>query len=116
MPIYEYRCRSCRRKTTALVLVRSRERDVRCAHCGGSDLAKLASRFATPKSEEARLDRLSDPTSLAGVDENDPKSVALWMKKMGREMGEDVGEDFDQAIDEEMTATDSGPTDPGDDL
>ena len=87
--------------------------DVRCNHCGGNELVKLVSRFATPKSEEARLDRLSDPTSFAGVDENDPKSVAQWMKKMGREMGEDIGEDFDQAIEDEMTTADDGP---GDDL
>ena len=116
MPIYEYRCTSCRKTTTALVLVRSREGDARCAHCGGSDLAKLVSRFAIPRSEEAQLDRLSDPASFAGVDENDPKSVAQWMKKMSREMGEDVGEDFDQAIEQEMAAADDGPTDPGDDV
>ena len=116
MPIYEYRCADCRKKTTALVLVRARERDVRCAYCGSADLAKLVSRFATPKSEEARLDRLSDPSSFAGVDETDPKSVARWMKQMGREMGEDVGEDFDQAIEDEMATTDHGTADTGDDL
>ena len=116
MPIYEYRCTSCRKMTTAMVLVRSREGDVRCAHCGGSDLTKLVSRFATPRSEEARLDRLSDPASFARVDENDPKSVAQWMKKMGGEMGENVGEDFGQAIEKEMAAADDGPTDPGDNL
>lgn len=113
MPIYEFRCKTCRGKTTAIVLIRDRVGDVRCNHCGGNELVKLVSRFATPKSEEARLDRLSDPTSFAGVDENDPKSVAQWMKKMGREMGEDIGEDFDQAIEDEMTTADDGP---GDDL
>ena len=113
MPIYEFRCKTCRKKTTALVLIRDLVGDVRCKHCGGGELVKLVSRFATPKSEEARLDRLSDPTSFAGVDENDPKSVAQWMKKMGREMGEDLGEDFDQAIDDEMATADDGL---GDDL
>jgi len=59
------------------------------------------SRFAMPKSEEARLDALSDPSSLSGLDENDPKSVARWMRKMGSEMGEELGgEDVDQMIDE----------------
>jgi putative FmdB family regulatory protein len=115
MPIYEFRCNSCRKKTTALVLVRSRTDQVRCQHCGGSALTKLVSRFATPLSEEVRMDRLSDPTSFAGVDENDPKSVSQWLKKMGREMGEDVGEDFDQAIEEEMGGGADGPSDGGDD-
>ena len=52
--------------------------------------------------EDARLDALADPSSLAGVDENDPKSVARWMKKMGREMGEDVGDDLDAAMEDDM--------------
>ncbi len=58
------------------------------------------SRFAAPKSEEARLESLADPSNFGDLDENDPQSMARWMKKMGREMGEDVGEDFEEALDE----------------
>ena len=101
MPIYEYHCRSCRKKTSALLLSRAREAEVRCKHCGGADLEKLWSRFASPKSEDARLEAMSDPSALGGLDENDPRSVAKFMKKMGQEMGEDVG-DLEQAMEEEM--------------
>ncbi|RPJ85371.1 MAG: zinc ribbon domain-containing protein, partial [Acidobacteria bacterium] len=31
MPIYEFQCQDCRRKTTALVLSRERIGEVRCA-------------------------------------------------------------------------------------
>lgn len=58
------------------------------------------SRFAAPKSEDARLESLADPSNFGDLDENDPQSMARWMKKMGREMGEDVGEDFEEALDE----------------
>lgn len=58
------------------------------------------SRFAAPKSEEARLESLADPSKLGDVDENDPRSMAKFMKKMGREMGEDFGDDLDQAMEE----------------
>ena len=109
MPIYEFECRACRRKTTALVLVRERAGEVRCRHCGGADLERLWSRFASPKSEDARLESLADPSALAGIDENDPRSVAKFMKRMGSEMGEDVGEDVEQAIEEEM----AGKSEPG---
>jgi hypothetical protein len=61
------------------------------------------SRFATVKSEEARLDALADSSSLGDLDENDPSSVARFMKKMGKEFGDDLGEDFDEAVDEAMT-------------
>jgi putative FmdB family regulatory protein len=101
MPIFEYQCQSCRKKTSALVMSRARESEVRCKHCGSADLEKLWSRFSSPKSEDARLESMADPSALGGIDENDPRSVAKFMKKMGQEMGEDVG-DIEQAMEEEM--------------
>jgi hypothetical protein len=83
-------------------MVRERVTDVRCKHCGGDDLERLWSRFASPKSEDARLESLADPSAMSGLDENDPRSVAEFMKRMGKEMGEDVGDDIDQAIEQEM--------------
>jgi hypothetical protein len=72
-----------------------------CKFCKGKDLEQLFSRFASPKSEESRLESLADPSSLSGLDENDPGSVARWMKKMGKELGEDFdGEDIDQIAEE----------------
>jgi len=106
MPIYEFECLDCRRKTTTLVLSRDRIAEVRCARCGGANLEKLVSRFATPKSEDARMDALSDPAAMGEIDEKDPKSMARWMKRMGQEMGEDFGEDLDQAMEEEMPGGD----------
>jgi putative FmdB family regulatory protein len=99
MPIYEYACASCKRKMSFLVLSPSSFQPV-CKFCKGTNLEQLFSRFAMPKSEESRIDSLADPSSLAGLDENDPGSVARWMKKMGSEMGEDLGEDFDQIAEE----------------
>ena len=100
MPIYEYRCEGCRRKVTVLTLRVSEAVDPQCEHCGGRRLTRLMSRFATIRSEDARIDDLADPSSLAGVDENDPKSMARWMRKMGHELGEDAGDDFDEMVDE----------------
>lgn len=48
------------------------------------------------------MEAMADPSALAGLDENDPKSIARWAKKMGQEMGEDLGEDWDQMVDEMM--------------
>jgi len=108
MPIYEFECLDCHRKTTALVMVRDRAGEVRCKTCGSANLEKLYSRFASPRSEDARLDSLADPSAMGGVDENDPQSVARYMKKIGQEMGEDFGEDIEQAMEEEMAGDDSG--------
>ena len=48
------------------------------------------------------MERLADSSRLGDIDENDPCSMARWMKRIGKEMGEDVGEDFDQMVEEAM--------------
>ena len=108
MPIYEYACRKCKRRMSFLVLSPDSFKPV-CKFCQGSDLEQLYSRFAMPKSEEKRLESLADPSTFSGLDENDPGSVARWMKKMGKEMGEDLGgEDIDQLAEEAAQEASSG--------
>lgn len=100
MPIYEYHCADCRRRVSLLVMRISDPTPPRCPRCGGEQLTRLLSRFATPRSDDARLDSLADPGQLGDLDEADPRSVARWMKKMGSELGEDAGEDWDTMVDE----------------
>ncbi|MBI4561224.1 MAG: zinc ribbon domain-containing protein [Candidatus Rokubacteria bacterium] len=100
MPIYEYHCRGCRRRVSLLILAPSRAPAPSCPKCGSGALTRLMSRFATIKSEEDRLESLADPAKFGDLDEDDPKSVARFMKKMGQELGEDLGEDFGEAVDE----------------
>lgn len=113
MPIYEYRCGECRRVVSLLVMRPSATDEPACPRCGGTALTRLMSRFSTPKSEDARLDALADSGDLGDVDENDPASVARFMKKMGREFGEDMGDDLDEAMDEAMADGDGAGDDAG---
>ncbi len=101
MPIYEYRCLDCGKRTNFLFLKRDEKREIKCRWCGSTRMIRVMSRFATVQSEEDRLEKLADPSAWSGLDENDPKSVAKFMKKMGSELGEDVDkEELDQIIDE----------------
>lgn len=102
MPIYEYQCNGCRRQVSLLILSPSTAPTPACPRCGSPALRRLLSRFSRMRSEDDRLESLADPSKLGNVDENDPKSMARWMKKMGQELGEDVGEDFNAAVDEAM--------------
>lgn len=108
MPIYEYRCSDCGKRTQILTLSIKSPVEAKCRHCGGANMQKLVSRVAVRRSEGSRLESLADPSSLSGLDENDPKSVARWMKKMGKEMGEDVGEDFEREVDQAMDEAEGG--------
>ena len=112
MPIYEYRCAPCRRRVQVLTLRASEKPEPLCDRCGSRALDRVPSRFAVARSEESRLDALSDPSQLAGVDENDPRSVARWMRRMSREMGDEAaGPEFDEMVDELESG---GPPEEGD--
>ena len=108
MPIYEYRCEDCGRRSTFLVLKVEDSHPV-CKHCGGGKLTKLISRVAFVRSDEDRMERLADPSRLGDLNEQDPRSMARWMKRMGKEMGEDMGEDFDQMVEGAMEGEGEGP-------
>lgn len=117
MPIYEYRCQECGKKSVFVTLSVKSSFILKCKKCESLKMEKIVSRVAVFRSEESRLESLADPSKLAGLDENDPKSVARWMKKMGKEMGEEVGEDFDQVVEEAMEEsgrTEAGEGDGGD--
>ncbi len=92
MPIYEYSCQECCKRSSFLVMNLRHPGSIVCRHCGSSKLERILSRFSAPKSEESRLQSLTDPANLGGLDESDPRSVARLVKKMGEEMGEDVSD------------------------
>ena len=97
MPIYEYRCPACQKRSSRIwmrIPNAAEERSFACPACGATRLARLMSRFSSPKSEERRLESLADDSSLAGLDENDPRGMARLMRKMSSETGEPLeGED-----------------------
>jgi len=100
MPIYEYVCHDCNRRVSLLwrSFADAQERQAKCPRCGGVHLVRLVSRVAVLRSEESRLDDLADPSSLGGLDENDPKSLARFMRKMAGETGEDLGPEFEEVV------------------
>lgn len=110
MPIYEYECHDCRRRVSLLVLRPSAAPAPTCPRCQGSNLSRLMSRFATVRSEDERIESLADESSLGDLNEDDPASVARFMKKMGKEFGDDLGDDFESAVDEAVAESEgAGP-------
>ena len=100
MPIYEYLCHHCQRRVSLLwrSFADIETKAAVCPRCGGTHLTRLISRVAVVRSEESRLDDLADPSALGGLDENDPKSLARFMRKMAAETGEDLGPEFNEVV------------------
>jgi putative FmdB family regulatory protein len=100
MPIYEYSCHDCGRRVSLLwrTFADSESRQAVCPRCGGTHLTRLISRVAVVRSEDSRMDDLTDPSGVPDIDENDPKSLARFMRKMANETGEDLGPEFDEVV------------------
>jgi hypothetical protein len=81
------------------VFVRSMSSPVagKCDRCGSEDLRRLISRVTVLRSG-GEFDSLDDDRLMSGFDENDPKAMAAWARKMQREMGEDAGPEFEEMI------------------
>ncbi len=66
-----------------------------CDRCGSADLSRLISRFAVMKADSAFAD---DFDRLPDFDEDDPRAVARWARRMAEEAGEDLGPEFEDAV------------------
>ncbi len=102
MPIYEYRCQACGKRTSVFVRSMSTAAKAKCQHCGSLKLSRLISRVAVGRAAGGSFEGL-DERMLADVDESDPRSMARFARRIRDEMGEEMGPDFDQAI-EQMEA------------
>jgi putative FmdB family regulatory protein len=94
MPIYEFRCLSCKRKMSVFVRSVSAKASGACEHCGSTRLARLMSKFAV---HGGRLD-FDSPSSMDGIDESDPRAMARLMRQMGEESGEPMEPEFEDMI------------------
>ncbi len=94
MPIYEYKCQDCGRKFSLYwhTFSAAEAATPRCTRCGSENVTKLISRVRVVRSEEARLEALADPSTWGDIDENDPRSIARFMRRMTAELGEEVGD------------------------
>ncbi len=99
MPIYEFVCEDCGRRQ-AFLLLSGWESNLQCRVCGSNRLKRLVSRIRVSLSEETRMERMADPHRWGDVDEENPRCMAKFMKRMGEELGEDLGDDFHKMVED----------------
>lgn len=104
MPIYEYRCGACRRKVSIFWRSLSAVDDAKaeCTFCGSRGLTRLVSRVrvirggshadAAPEGDDDVL------REMENVDENDPRALGRFMRKLASESGEDMPPEFSEVI------------------
>jgi putative FmdB family regulatory protein len=100
VPAYDFRCKACRYAFT-LAFDTYAELDQarpRCPACGSDELSRLIRRVTIVASEESRIERLADPSRLANLDENDPRSMGRLMREMAGEIGEDLDPELGEVV------------------
>lgn len=103
MPIYEYRCNNCQRKISVFVQGIPESLAPICTWCGSNSLTRLFSSFVMGKSEGYKRkgvydDILSDPRLIRGMEQNDPRALTEWNRKMTSAMEEEPSPEFDELI------------------
>ncbi len=104
MPIYEYRCQRCGKKSDIFFRTFSAVTDARCPHCDSEQVDRLVSRVSFLKSWGSSLDWMPSGESLYDVDEDDPQAMEGWLRRTRQEMGTDLGDSFADT----MTKMDAG--------
>lgn len=100
MPIYEYTCGECHRRSSVFYRTFSEAEHGQpsCPHCQSTNLRRAVSRVVTLRSEESRLETFEDPSLLGGLDQEDPRAVAGLMRRMSAEMGEPLDEEISEVM------------------
>ena len=114
MPIYEYQCEKCGRVLNFLVRRVEDHQPPACPKCGHAGMARVLSRFAAPKkggknAGSKSASGASPPAGLPpgmenlmseaeGMDENDPRAMGRFMRKMAEQSGEPVPAEMHEVI------------------
>jgi hypothetical protein len=75
--------------------------DESCPHCGGKNVQRLVSRFARLRSEDDRIDEISDSVEAMGEPES-PTEMRKVMREMGKAMDDDFSDDMEEAFEADM--------------
>lgn len=100
MPTYDYACLHCGKRFDVFMSYSEYgSRPVQCEHCGSERVKRRVPRVRVAKSEESRMESMTDDLSGFEGLEEDPQAMGRMMRKMGKEMGEELPPEFDDVVD-----------------
>lgn len=93
MPIYEFRCGSCKKRQSVFVRSVSSPVAAACEHCGSKKMSRLMSKFAVHRAGGGL-----DDAALDNFDESDPRAMARMARQMAEESGEPMDAEFEHMV------------------
>ena len=112
MPVYEFYCSACHTIYNFLSRQVNTDKRPSCPRCGLSELERQVSRFAVskgrkeeaadglPDMDEAKMEQLMMGLAgeMEGMDENDPRQMARFMRKLAESTGVSLQGGMEEAI------------------
>ncbi len=101
MPIYEYYCHDCTKRVSVFFRTISQASDEAavCPTCSGRRLRRLVSKVRMLRSEDSRMESMADDASLmSGLESEDPRALAGFMRRMSEEMGEPLDPEMSEVM------------------
>ena len=101
MPIYEYYCFDCKKRVSVLfrTMAEAEAGAKACPECAGKRLRRLMSRLRVLRSEENRIESMAEDASLlSGLEQEDPRALAQFMRTMSDETGEPLDEEMTEVV------------------
>lgn len=102
MPIYEYYCYDCQKRVSVFfrTLAEAEAGASACPACEGQRLGRLMSRLRVLRSEDSRIESMADdPSLMAGLENEDPRALAHFMRKMSDDIGEPLDDEMSEVMD-----------------
>ena len=100
MPTYDFICNACSQRFDVFqTFSEYGKKPVNCTHCNSTNVRRRMTKVRIAKSENSRMESMTDSIdNLEGL-ENDPQELARMMRRVGNEMGEDLPPEFDDVVD-----------------
>jgi len=105
MPVFEFRCQDCKKRFSLLIGMTAEKHDEKCPHCSSSNIAKLVSRFSRLRSEDDKMDEISDNLELMGEPDS-PTKMREMVREMGKAMDEDAADEMEEMFEADMEGGD----------
>src|SRR5215211_548064 len=100
MPTYNFICNDCNQRFDVFQSFADYGKaPVFCTHCNSKNVRRRMTRVRIAKSDDSRMESMTDEFSdMEGLEE-DPQAMARVMRKMGKQMGEDLPPEFNEVVD-----------------
>ncbi len=99
MPIYEFVCAACGKKSSLLIKRSLAFSEPKCAICGSSNVKRIVSTFAFHKSIKTIHEESGEPSMYPSPDYyKDPRNIGRWVEKRFADMGMELPSEIQQKI------------------